>query len=251
MVRHSCSKIIRSRRAKPEPSSSEQSSDSEDSSSENAAWMKSTIGQLTSLKDSVTKAATTIDELLTMLKSVSDNPGSTTTSSVSTMTQTDDVTVHRAPRLDGEASVSGLPTSLKTDSQFNSGKIQSRKLPPVPRKDHAGYNHSGVRGTRRYIELFVTRVHRSTGFRNLENYVARYVTDFSLEKISHANASQQSFVLTVPESYIHDVLDSGFWPRNIECRRFKRPISGRLASNTRTLHPSFSDCPVERGVGVS
>ena len=249
MTRARCPKIIRSQRtpAKSESSSSQQSSDSEDTSSEDAACIKSTIGQLTTLKDFVSKAATTIDGLLTMLKSASDLPGSApTTCSLSTMTQTDDVTGNRAPRLCGEASASGLGTNSEMDSSLNSVKIQSLNSPSMRHAyrpwDCSGKNLPEVRGTRRYTELFVTRVHHSTTFRNLENYIARYVTDFSLEKISHANAGQQSFVLTVPVSYIHDVLNPGFWPTNIECRRFKRPISGRLASSMPTLHPAFSDC---------
>ena len=193
MTRAKCPKIIRSQRtpAKSESSSSQQSSDSEDTSSGDAAWIKSTIGQLTTLKDFVSKAATTIDGLLSMLKSASDLPGSAlATSSVSTMTQTDEVTGNRSPHLCGEASVSRFGTNSEMDSPLNSVKIQSLKSPSMRHVyrpwDCYGKDQPEVRGTRRYIELFVTRVHHSTAFRNLENYIAQYVTDFSLEKISHA-----------------------------------------------------------------
>jgi hypothetical protein len=77
-------------------------------------------------------------------------------------------------------------------------------------------------------ELFVTHVHRSTSVRDLQDYVS-HIPNVTVERISHANARFQSFVLTVPMDHINNVLDFNFWPRGIECRRFHRPISGRLA----------------------
>ena len=166
------------------------------------------------------------------------------------MASYDDYGVSDSEQQPSTSNVDTASYHLKKSRKMSSGFPR-----PAPQPHHGtvmGKRQSvdSVRGCRRDIELFVTRIHRSTSFQKLEGYISRYVTDSTLEKIYHPNATHQSFVLTVPVSFVHDVLDPYFWPTNIECRRFHRPMSGRLARGIGARHSFLEVDSVERGVGV-
>jgi hypothetical protein len=98
----------------------------------------------------------------------------------------------------------------------------------VPRASSG--NIRGCSSHRNVAELFVTRLHPETQFAELRNYISQRIqSDFKLERISHINSYHQSFVLYVNLCHISKIMSPSFWPRNVECRHFKRPMSGRLA----------------------
>jgi hypothetical protein len=78
-------------------------------------------------------------------------------------------------------------------------------------------------------ELFLFNVHRSISTYEVLDYVRERASVVGLTEISHPNSVSKSFLLTVPSSCVDHVLDSNFWPCDVQCREFVRPASGRLA----------------------
>jgi hypothetical protein len=75
----------------------------------------------------------------------------------------------------------------------------------------------------------VYNVRRDTTTYEVLDYVREKVEVLGLTEISHPNASSKSFLLTVPQRYVDHVLSEHFWPCDVRCRNFVRPVSGRLA----------------------
>ena len=115
-----------------------QNSDCENSSAENTARLKSTVTQLLSLKEFLSKATTTVDVLVSMLNSVTTGGHdlSPSTRSVSTMTVPDvGTTLNRVQYHDCQASVSeSQRSSYDPDSSRNSVKKSPKPSPVVPRQ---------------------------------------------------------------------------------------------------------------------
>ena len=129
---------LRAARLSPAPvdsisSSSEQDSGSEVSASEqNTVWINSTITQLGALKDFISKAAATVDSLLTSLKGVSDSPYlSPSTKEISTMTESHAGTaVHPVFQLECGTSVSEPQRASSYDvGSLTTSAKKTRRIP--------------------------------------------------------------------------------------------------------------------------
>ena len=96
---------------------------------------------------------------------------------------------------------------------------------------------SSVRGGGRKVrELFITKVSRSTSDQDFLDFVSRHVRPVNFQRISHPSAYHASFLLTVSDIDVSSVMNPDIWPVGVECRYFKRPVSGWLANeNGRSL----------------
>ena len=79
-------------------------------------------------------------------------------------------------------------------------------------------------------ELFISNVRRGTTVSDIADFLRPKVDVLNLCLISHPDARTQSYLLTISPDLADYVLCSDFWPLGICCRKFVRPISGRLAS---------------------
>ena len=78
-------------------------------------------------------------------------------------------------------------------------------------------------------ELFVTRVPKGTTEKDFLDFILRFVRPVDFLRVSHPMTNHQSFIFSVPDFDVSSIMQPDIWPVGIQCRYFKRPISGWLA----------------------
>jgi hypothetical protein len=92
-----------------------------------------------------------------------------------------------------------------------------------------GPTNSRLTPAARVAEFFVFNVNKTVTVADLMDYLKPKVTVLGLTLISHPCSASKSFMLSVPLEEEYLVSDPNFWPFDIKCRNFVRPITGRLA----------------------
>jgi hypothetical protein len=79
-------------------------------------------------------------------------------------------------------------------------------------------------------ELFLYNVGRDADNLKLQEFLnSKSLRFLGLDQVSHSDSRAKSYLLTVPLKDEDMALDPRFWPQNIQCRKFVRPRTGRLA----------------------
>ena len=78
-----------------------------------------------------------------------------------------------------------------------------------------------VKGGIRTPDLFVYRVDKSVSLDALKEDIAAAITVVDLKKLSHEDALNQSFKLTIPAADVDLVMRPSFWAKGIGCRFFE------------------------------
>jgi len=116
-----------------------------------------------------------------------------------------------------------------SSSSDPSGRLGRTSSGLIGRGSPFGSFRSSKRVCRRVRELFITKVSRETSDQDLLDFVSRHVRPIHFQKISHPSAYHSSFLLAVSDIDVRNIMNPEIWPMGVECRFFKRPMSGWLA----------------------
>jgi hypothetical protein len=97
------------------------------------------------------------------------------------------------------------------------------------------------------VELFVYNVEKGTRAIDIRQHAERYVRVNDVVTVSNVHAKYRSFVMSVSVSDANIVMSQDFWPPYVRCRRFIRPMSGRLARRNFGCCSMYCAC---RGQGL-
>jgi hypothetical protein len=136
-------------------------------------------------------------------------------------------TVPPAPLTAEEYELCSSPGS--SVSKFNQSKTHGRHGRRASRIAGTASNDYTLMASSTMSELFVYNLHTMTEVPDLLRYATARTKVLKLSKISHPDSRSASFLLVVPLSDERWVRDAEFWPDGVQCRRFIRPSTGRLA----------------------
>jgi hypothetical protein len=68
--------------------------------------------------------------------------------------------------------------------------------------------------------LFIYRVKKHVPLEEVREYIEKEIPVINLVKVSHENATFQSFKLTINAADLDTVFTNGFWPVDVGCARY-------------------------------